>query len=143
MHTHEGPFYGCMDSELEETFTHSHLSWSSIIPYLLHPSTIIHGIFPVQSTHLTIFFHNLSLVYLLAQHPPHHTPYISSPNHGLLFTTHAHTIATCFTIVLRLCHLILVSLSTLYLKFCLVVSRWLIILNTKYHLATLSRVLRS
>jgi len=22
----------------EETFTHSHLSWSSIVPYLLHPS---------------------------------------------------------------------------------------------------------
>jgi len=24
----------------EETFTHSHLSWSSIVPYLLHTSTI-------------------------------------------------------------------------------------------------------
>jgi len=28
----------------------------------------------------------LSLVYLLAWHPPFHTPYISSPNHCLLFT---------------------------------------------------------
>jgi len=48
-----------------------------------------------------------SLVYLLVWYPPLHTPYISSPNHYLLFATHAHTIATCFAIVLRLCHLIL------------------------------------
>jgi len=40
----------------EETFTHSHLSWSSIVPYLLHPSIMIHGILPVQSTRLTVFF---------------------------------------------------------------------------------------
>ena len=33
-----------------------------------------------------------SLVYLLAWHPPLHTPYISSPNHYHLFATHAHTI---------------------------------------------------
>ena len=32
----------------EETFTHSHLSWSSVVPYLLHPSTAIQGIPPVQ-----------------------------------------------------------------------------------------------
>jgi len=51
------------------------------------------------------------LVYLLAWHPPFHTPYISLPNHCLLFAAHAHTITTCFTIVLRLCHLILVSLN--------------------------------
>jgi len=44
----------------EETFTHSHLSWSSIISYLLHPSTTVHGILPVQSACLTVFFHNLS-----------------------------------------------------------------------------------
>jgi len=56
MHTHTQPFYGSLDfvrynlGELvpEETFTHSHLSWSSVIPYLLHPSTTIHGILPVQ-----------------------------------------------------------------------------------------------
>ena len=34
----------------EETFTHSHLSWSSIIPYLLHPSFTIHDILLVQFT---------------------------------------------------------------------------------------------
>jgi len=69
-HTHTQPFYGSMDFVRdnpgepvpEETFTHSHLSWSSIIAYLLHLSTTIHGILPVQSTHLndvTVFFHNL------------------------------------------------------------------------------------
>jgi len=32
----------------KETFTHSHLSWSSIVPHLLHPPTTIHGILPVH-----------------------------------------------------------------------------------------------
>ena len=49
-----------------------------------------------------------SLVYLLAWHPQLHTPYISSPNHCLLFAAHAHTIKTWFAVVPRLCHLILV-----------------------------------
>jgi len=43
-HTHTQPFYGSLDFVQdnlgepvpEETFTHSHLSWSSVIPYLLH-----------------------------------------------------------------------------------------------------------
>jgi len=71
----------------------------------------------------TISIHsNFSLVYILAWHPPLHTSYISSPNHCLLFATHAHTIATCFAVVPRLCLLILVSLSTLYLEFYLVAS---------------------
>ena len=60
------------------------------------------------------------LVYLLDWHPPLHTPYISSLNHCLLFAAHAHTIATCLAVVPRLCHLILVSLSTLYLELYLV-----------------------
>jgi len=62
--THTQLFYGSVDFVRdnlgepvpEETFTHSHLSWSSIVRYLLHPSTTIHGILPVQSTHLTVFF---------------------------------------------------------------------------------------
>jgi len=37
----------------EETFTHSHLSWSSIIQYLLPPSFMIHGIILVQFMCLT------------------------------------------------------------------------------------------
>jgi len=57
-----------------------------------------------------------SLVYLLVWHPPLHTPYISSPNHCLLFAAHVHTVATCFAAVPRLCYLILVFFSTLYLE---------------------------
>jgi len=57
VHTHTQPFYGSMDfvwdnpGELvpQEIFTHSHLSWSSIIPYLLLPSNTIHGILLVQT----------------------------------------------------------------------------------------------
>jgi len=45
------------------------------------------------------------LVYLLSWHTPLHTPCISSPSHCLLFPTHAHTIATCFAVLPRLCHL--------------------------------------
>jgi len=56
--THTQPFYGSPDfvrdnpGELvpDETFTHSHLSWSSVIPYLIPPSITIHGILPVQLT---------------------------------------------------------------------------------------------
>jgi len=43
-----------------ETFTHSHLSWSSIVPYLFDPSNTIRGILPVQSTCLTVFFHDFN-----------------------------------------------------------------------------------
>jgi len=70
--THTQTFHGSMDFVRdnpgepvpEETFIHSHLSCSSIFPYLLHPSTMIHSILPVQSTYLTIIFHNLSPSYL-------------------------------------------------------------------------------
>jgi len=59
---------------LEETFTHSHLLWSSVITYLLPPSITICGILPVQFTCLTVtvFLHNLfpsPLVCLLVWHP--------------------------------------------------------------------------
>jgi len=100
-------------------------------PYLLPPSTTIHGTLPIQSTCFTVFPQSLSkfsLVYLLAWHPPLHTPYISSSNHYLPFAAHAHTIATCFAVVPRLCHLILVSLTTLYLGLYLVASRHISIL---------------
>ena len=73
-HTHTQLFYGSLDSVRdnlgepvpEETFTHSHLSWSSVIPYLLLPSTMIHDIIPVQFTYLTVFSHNLSPSFLWA-----------------------------------------------------------------------------
>jgi len=56
--THTQPFYSSLDLILdnlgepvpEETFTHSHLSWSSIIPYLLPLSITIHSILSVQFT---------------------------------------------------------------------------------------------
>ena len=44
----------------EETFTHSHTSWSSDILYQLPPSTTIHCILCVQFTCLTVLFNNLS-----------------------------------------------------------------------------------
>jgi len=43
----------------EETFTHSHLSWSSTILHQLPSSTAIHSI-PVQFAFLTVIEHNLS-----------------------------------------------------------------------------------
>jgi len=82
----------------KHSLTHTHHGHQSS-PYLLHPSITIHGILPVQFMCLTVFFHNVdkfSLVYLLAWHPPFHTPYISSPNHCLLFAAHVHTITTYY-----------------------------------------------
>jgi len=65
------PFYDCLDfvrdnlsEPVLEIFNHSHLSWSSIIPYLLTPSYTIHGILLVQFTCLTVFFHNLCSSFL-------------------------------------------------------------------------------
>ena len=40
-----------------------------------------------------------SLVFLLVLDPLLHVPYISSPNHRLLFTTHAHPITACFAVI--------------------------------------------
>jgi len=105
----------------EEKFIHSHLSWSSVIPYLLPPSIIIHGLLPVQFTCLTVFFHNLSPSFLWSTSWPDTLHFI------ILYTflhptAHAHTIATCFAVVTRICHLNLVALSTLYLEHYLVAS---------------------
>jgi len=79
-----------------------------------------------HATCSTVFFpqslSKFSLVYLLAWHPPLLTPYISSTNHYLLFAAYAPTISTCFAVILTLCHLIPVSLSTLYLELYLVTS---------------------
>ena len=60
-----------------------------------------------------------SLVFLLVLDPQLHTPYISLPNHHLLFAAHAHTNAACSAAIPMLCHLYLVSLSTPYLGVCL------------------------
>jgi len=55
-------------------------------PYSMH---VLYSLFPQSLS-------KFSLVYLLAFHPPLHTPYISSPSRCLLFATHALTVATCF-----------------------------------------------
>jgi len=126
-HTYTQPFFGSTDfvrdnpgdPVAEKAFTLSHLSSSSIVPYLLHPllRTMASSLF---NLHAELSFSTISLqvslVYLLAWHPQLHTPYISSLNHCLLFAAHAHTIAVCFAVFPRLCHLILVSLSTLYFE---------------------------
>jgi len=109
----------------EETFTHSTpimvishpLSASSICYNLWHPPCSIY--MPDSLFLQSLLKFSFVYLYLLAWHPQLHSPYISSPNHCLLFAAHAHTIATCFAVVPRLCHLILVSLSTLYLELCL------------------------
>jgi len=134
LHTHTQPFYGSLDyvrdnpgetvPEKKHSPTHTHrghqssLSAFSIYYDPWHPPYSIHMLYSLSPQSLSKF----SLVYLLAWHPPLHTPYISSSNHYLLFATHAHTITTCFAVVPRLCHLILVSLSILYLEFYLVTS---------------------
>jgi len=79
--------------------------------YRGHQSSLIcflHSILSVQFTCLTVFF-QVFFGLPLDLHPPLHTPYISSPSHSLLFAAHAHTITTCFAVVPRLYHLILVS----------------------------------
>jgi len=107
------------EPEPEETFTHSHLSWSSVIPYLLSPSITICGILPVQFTYLTDFFHNLSKfssVYLLAWHPQLHTPYISSsaevPPHFAFLRARCHFHALYY--FAHNCCIISLSLSMIY-----------------------------
>ena len=72
----------------EETFSHSHLSWSSDILYQLTPFTTIHSILFIQFTCLTVLFDNLSPAPLWSScwsYTILHTPCISSPSHHLLF----------------------------------------------------------
>ena len=73
-HINANRYYNCLftavcpdypsESLPEETFTHSNLSRSSIILYLLPPSTMIHSILPVQFMCLTVFLHNLCQSFL-------------------------------------------------------------------------------
>ena len=86
---------------------------------------MIHGILCIQSTCSTVFFHNLSPSLLWSTSWPG-----SSTSYSTHFFTQSlsslrstcHTIATCSAVVLRLCPLIPVSLSTLYLELYLVTS---------------------
>jgi len=123
------PFYGPLSWSTQVSSTrrniHSlttilvinHPLWASSIYY--DPQHLPYSIYVLDS----LFAQPLSkssLVYFLVWPHPLHIPYISSPNHCLLFAPHAHTIATCFAVVPKLCHRILVSLSTLYLELYLV-----------------------
>ena len=87
-------------------------------PYLLSPSTMTHGILRIQSTCSTVFFHNLSPSFLWSTSWPGTLHFILHTflHPIIVFFSHAHTIATCSAVVLRLCPLIPVSLSTLYLE---------------------------
>ena len=102
----------------EETFAHSHPSWSLNILRQLPPSTTIHSLLLARLTCLTVLFHNLSpgplwstaeTLYFTLQTFLH--PII------IFYATHAHTVvATCFAAVPRLCHLFLISFSARYLE---------------------------
>jgi len=115
------PFYGSLDfvqDNLGELKEHSPTQTyrgqqSSLICFLHLLQSMASPLFNLRAWQsfstisVQVFF-----VYLLAWHPPLHTPYIYSPN-CLLFAAHAHTIGTCFAVVPKLCHLILVSLNPL------------------------------
>jgi len=104
----------------KHSLTHTYSDHQSSFISFLH---LLRSILSIQFTCLTVCIaqshFKCCLVYFSVCHPPLHTPYFSSPNHCLLFATHANTIATCFAVVPRLCHLILVSLSTRYFELCL------------------------
>jgi len=125
------PFYGSLDIVRDnpcepvpekQSPTHTYRGHqSSLICFLLLLWSMASCMFNLRAWQsfctisLQVFF---GLLIGLA--PPLYTPYISLPSHCLSFTVHAHTIATCFAVVLRLCHLILLSLSTIYLELYLV-----------------------
>ena len=122
------PFYGSLDfvrsnpgEPVPEENLHP-LTPIVVINYPLSASSIYYDtcLIYVPGSLFAQSLSKFSLVYLLAWHPRLHTPYISLPNHCLLFAAHAHTVAACFVVVPRLCHLILVSLTTLYLELYLV-----------------------
>jgi len=65
----------------EETFTHLHLSWLPIIPYLLPPSIMIHGSLPVPSDHSHLCPLKCHLIFLS------YGPGITSMQHTTSHTT--------------------------------------------------------
>ena len=108
-------FYGLLSgtiwvSRYQKKHSPLHISWSSTILNHLRPSTMIHCILPVLFTCLTVFLHYLSP-------SPHRSASWSATCYFILHTF-LHPIIVFFLQhmpIPRLCHLILVSLSTLYL----------------------------
>ena len=121
-HTHTKPFNGPLSRttrvgqyQKKHSCTHTHPDHqTSFITYYdpQHPPCSVY----VFDSPFPQPLSRSSLVFLLVWGPLLRTPYISSPNCYLLFATHAHTIATCFAVVLSLCHLFLISLSAHYLE---------------------------
>jgi len=130
-HTHAWLFYGSMDfvgttwvSQYQKKHSPAHTCrghQSSLICFFHLIQSMASSLFNPHAWQSFSTISKFSLVYLLAWHPPLHTPSISSPNHCLLFATHAHTIAACFAVVPRLSSNPSLS-STLYLEFYLVAS---------------------
>ena len=82
--------------------THTHpLSPSSIYNDQWHPLCS----FYLLDSPLVQPLSRSCLVFLLVLDPQLHTPYISSPNHHLLFAAHAQTNAACSAAIPMLCHL--------------------------------------
>ena len=103
------------------TYTHPDHQTSFIIFLHLQRNDLWHPLcsFYVLDSPLVQPLSRFSLVFHLVLDPQPHTPYISSTNHHLLFTAHAHTNAGCSAAIPMLCHLYLVSLSTPFLGVCL------------------------
>jgi len=121
-HTHNRLTAFCRDNPgrlvPEETFTHSHPSWSSDILYKLPPFKYDpyhppHSVYVLDSP----FRQPLSRSSLVLD-PLLHTPCISSPSHHLLFAAHAHTITAYFSVIPML-SVPNLSLSAPYLEICL------------------------
>ena len=138
VHRHTQPFYGSVDfardntgePASEETFTHSHSSWSSIIP--------------IQCTSFTVFFYNLSLSFLWSTSWPGTLHFILHTFlHQIIIFFSQHMPMPSQPVSLKLCNLNLVSLSTLYSELYLVASHHTSILpfsslTLKCHLIFLS-----
>ena len=105
------PFYGPLSGTIrvsryqkKHSLTHTNPDHQpSYRPLSACPYITIHSLLPVQFTCLTVSLHlSASSIWSTSWHPPLHTPYNSSSNHCLLFTTHTQTVATCFAVVPRL-----------------------------------------
>jgi len=104
----------------EETFTHSHPSWSSDIFCQLPPSTMIHNILFVQFPYLTV----------LSTQPLSRTSLVFSCTGALYFIRHTflhpiiifsqHMPVPSQPVLPVLCHLFLISLSAPYLEISLI-----------------------
>ena len=126
-HTHTQPFNGFCPGQprvglyqKKHSPTHTHPDHrTSFIIFLHLQRSMASSLFILRAWRSSWTTSLQSLVFLLVLDPQLHTPYISSPNHNLLFTKHAHTNAACSAAIPMLCHLYLVSLSTPYLSVCL------------------------